>query len=453
MPEARSLTSDTVTLKIDRLTYGPDAIAKDSDGKAIFVSGGVPGDTVKAEIVEDAGRYAKARIVQIVEPSEARVKPPCPFVGVCGGCPWGTISYPVQQKAKRAHLTDSLVRIAHMDEERAEHLVAPCLSPSEPWGYRNKIELGFAARGPKSIIGMHAATGDSLIKVGSCPLLQKGSEKLVKAISGSVAYLANSHGLVFDRIGIRSSVRTRSVEVALWTAPSAFPRSRAAKFITDAAKVTSVVRVMTKGPTKARRIAGVETLAGKGFWSEKIGDHTMRVSAPSFFQVNTRGADALVRCVLDFLEPDEGDEAMDLYCGAGTFTLPLADRVSFVSAVESYGPAVRDLSRNLRDAHLENVDAIGGDAGREFPDTDADIIVVDPPRAGLAPSVIKQLSNQPARAIAYVSCDPATLARDIARFEEEDVFEAVKVQPVDLFPQSFHVETVCLLKRTRPSWR
>ena len=138
---------------------------------------------------------------------------------------------------------------------------------------------------------------------------------------------------------------------------------------------------------------------------------------------------------------------MDLYCGAGTFTLPLAERTSFVSAVESYGPAVRDLSRNLKDARLENVDAIGGDAGREFPDTDADIIVVDPPRAGLAADVVHQLSEQPARAIAYVSCDPATLARDIARFEEEGTFEAKKMQPVDLFPQSFHVETVTLLSR------
>ncbi len=140
---------------------------------------------------------------------------------------------------------------------------------------------------------------------------------------------------------------------------------------------------------------------------------------------------------------------MDLYCGAGTFTVPLAQRCDFVSAVESYGPAVRDLRRNLEDNRLDNVDAIGGDAGREFPDTDADIIVVDPPRAGLAPEVVEQLSDQPARAIAYVSCDPATLARDLARFVEAGVFSPVSVTPVDLFPQTFHVETVTILKRVR----
>ena len=142
----------------------------------------------------------------------------------------------------------------------------------------------------------------------------------------------------------------------------------------------------------------------------------MRVSAPSFFQVNTLGAEKLVELVMDALGPGEEDEAMDLYCGAGTFTLPLARRASFVSAVESYGPAVRDLRRNLESAGLDNVDAVGGDAKREFPDTDADLIVVDPPRAGLAEDVVRCLSDQPARSIAYVSCDPATLARDLARF-------------------------------------
>ena len=118
-----------------------------------------------------------------------------------------------------------------------------------------------------------------------------------------------------------------------------------------------------------------------------------------------------------------------------------------MSAVESYGPAVRDLRRNLEIAGLDNVDAVGGDAGLEFPDTDADIIVVDPPRQGLAPEVVEQLSSQPARAIAYVSCDPATLARDLARFAEHGTFEPTRVTPVDLFPQTFHVETVTLLSR------
>ncbi len=177
--------------------------------------------------------------------------------------------------------------------------------------------------------------------------------------------------------------------------------------------------------------------SGTGSWSELIGNELMRVSAPSFFQVNTKGAEKLVELVLSALDVRDSDEAMDLYCGAGTFTLPLARRAGFVSAVESYGPAVRDLRRNLEDVGLSNVDAIGGDAGQSFSDTDADVIVVDPPRAGLAPDAVKQLSEQSARAIAYVSCDPATLACDLRRFVAAGTFKPVSVTPVDLSPKHF----------------
>ena len=147
------------------------------------------------------------------------------------------------------------------------------------------------------------------------------------------------------------------------------------------------------------------------------------------------------------LDPQEDELAVDLYCGAGTFTLPLARRCDFVAAVEAYGPAVRDLRRNLEINKLDNVDVIGGDAVREFPDQDADVLVVDPPRAGLAPEAIDLIASTSARDVAYVSCDPATLARDLKRFVEEGTFSPVKITPVDLFPQTFHCETVVHLKR------
>jgi 23S rRNA (uracil1939-C5)-methyltransferase len=165
--------------------------------------------------------------------------------------------------------------------------------------------------------------------------------------------------------------------------------------------------------------------------------------------VNTQGAERLVDLMLELSDPKEADEAFDLYSGAGTFTLPLARRCDWVSAVEASGPAIRDLRRNLESAGIDNAKPIGGDAGREFPDTEADIIVVDPPRAGLAPEVVDKLSKQPARAIIYVSCDPATLARDIARFEKLGTYRAETIRPVDLFPQTYHVESVVKLTRAR----
>ena len=438
---------DKLQLTVERMGYSPDGIAHAEDGRAVFVTGAVPGDTVEAVVDSEAKSYLKAHVTNVLEPSASRVVPECPYAAVCGGCPWAAMSYETQATAKRDGVVDALVRIGHFDRERAEKLVRPIESPSAPWGYRNKVELDCVRRGNRLMLGMHMAGSDDVIKVDKCLLLSKRHVKDVKAVAGALSYFANSHDLDLERVGIRAAINTPELEIALWDRPGGFPRTQAAKIIGDAVKATSVVRVMQKGPEKARKIAGVEVLSGKGSWGEKISGEAMRVSAPSFFQVNTKGAEKLVELVLDGLDPKQDEEAMDLYCGAGTFTLPLARRTDFVSAVESYGPAVRDLRRNIDDAGLDNVDPIGGDAGLEFPDTDADVIVVDPPRAGLAEDVVTQLSDQPARAIAYVSCDPATLARDLARFEQIGTFEPVSVTPVDLFPQTFHVENVTILKR------
>ena len=436
-----------IELTCERMSYGPDAVARDEGGKTVFVAGGVTGDRVRAVVDREEDRWAHARVAEVLEPSADRVVPACPFAGACGGCPWAALSYPAQAAAKRAGVVDALTRIGHFSPERAEGLVAPLVTPSDQWGYRNKVELAVTRQNGRAVLGMHGRGEADVVRVKSCMLLDKAHAGAVKSVSGALAYLSNSHDLDLERVGIRVSRRTKDVEVALWDRPGAFPRAQAAKVLADALRPTSVVRVMQKGPAKARRIAGVECLSGAGSWGELVGEERMRVSAPSFFQVNTKGAEKLVELVMGALSPQEDEEAMDLYCGAGTFTLPLARRAGFVSAVESYGPAVRDLRRNLESAGLDNVDPIGGDAGREFPDTDADVIVVDPPRAGLAEDVVRRLSEQPARAIAYVSCDPATLARDLARFEAAGTFSPARVTPVDLFPQTFHVETVTLLQR------
>ncbi|NLQ13113.1 23S rRNA (uracil(1939)-C(5))-methyltransferase RlmD [Olsenella sp. KGMB02461] len=434
-------------LEVERFSYGPDSIAHAPDGRVVFVSGAVPGDIVEAQVTKETTRSLKAACTQVLEPSPYRVKSRCPYSEVCGGCPWASASYDFQLSAKRKNVVSSLVRIGRFGQEHAQRLAAPAQSCGDSWGYRNKIELAVGHQGQRTIVGMHPAKGTAPIKVDRCLLLDPVAEKLVKGVSGALSYVASSHQLELERVGIRASRRTRDIEVALWTSPGAFPRAHMAKVLGDAAKPTSVVRVLSKGPQKARKVSGVEVLSGTGSWSERILDETLRVSAPSFFQVNTKGADKLVNLVLEGLNPCEDDLAMDLYSGAGTFTIPLARRCAFVDAVESYGPAVRDLRRNLEMNSIDNGDPVGGDADREFPDSEADVIVVDPPRAGLAASVVEKLSRQPARAIAYVSCDPATLARDLERFGAQGVFEPVSVTPVDLFPQTFHIETVTILKR------
>lgn len=434
-------------LKIESMTYGADGLAHEANGKAVFVQGGVAGDVVEAEIVSNGKSFARARATKVIEPSPDRVQPPCPFVGICGGCSWGALSRPAQLAAKEENLRSALARIGKFSTDDIEHLVRPIHRSKDDWGYRNKIELAPTLVNGRTRLGMHGVDADKIVTVDACPLFDKQSPKAVKSVVGALNYLSGSHDLDLERVGIRSSRRTKALEIALWTPTGAFPRAQVARVLEDAVKPTSIVRVMSKGEKKARRVSKVEVLAGEGSWTENIAGGQMRLSAPSFFQVNTKAAEILVDLVMKALDPNPEELAVDLYCGAGTFTLPLARRCDYVAAVEAYGPAVRDLRRNLEINKLDNVDVIGGDAVREFPDQDADILVVDPPRAGLAPEAIELIASTSARDVAYVSCDPATLARDLKRFGDEGTFSPVEITPVDLFPQTFHCETVVHLKR------
>lgn len=434
-------------LTIDCMTYGPDGLARTEDGKAVFVSGGVTGDVVEADVVSSGKSFDRAVVTEVLERSSLRTRPICPFADVCGGCPWANLASDAQRAAKEDNLRSTLRRIGRFVDDEIERMVRPIRHAKDAWGYRNKIELAPSWEGGRFRLGMHGAHPDQIVKVDACPLFEKKFPRAVKSVAGALSYMGNSRDLGLERVGIRASRRTGAVEVALWTPTGGFPRAQVSRVLEDAVRPTSVVRVMSKGDRRARRVSGVEALAGEGSWTEKIDKGEMRLSAPSFFQVNTAAAEILIDLVMDALNPAEDEVAIDLYCGAGTFTLPLARRCAYVAAVEAYGPAIRDLRRNLEIAGLDNVDPIGGDAVREFPDEDADVLVVDPPRAGLDAAAIDLIASTSVRDVAYVSCDPATLARDLRRFVDEGSFEIVSATPVDLFPQTFHCETVAHLTR------
>jgi 23S rRNA (uracil1939-C5)-methyltransferase len=436
-----------VRLVIERLAYGGDAIAHLEDGRTAFVAGGVPGDTVEAEISADKGRFVNAALCEVIEASPDRVAPPCPYFGACGGCSWQHVSAEAQLRAKRDAVTDALKRIGGI--ANAEDLVAEAVPSRNDYGYRNKIELVVDPASSRPVLGFHRAGTDAVIPVENCMLLPKKLRRAPRALSGALRYLAGESDLGLVRVGLRTAANTKDTEIALWTSPGAFPRAAAAKTLGQAVTATSIVRVLTKGPSRERRIAGVEVLAGKGFWRERLAGIDFALSAPSFFQVNTPGAETLVGLVLDYLAPDGTDRVLDLYSGAGTFTLPLAQTAGEVVAVEASGPAVRDLRRNLESAQLW-AEVVGGDAAREVGSAGrCDLAVVDPPRSGLDPAVIEGLANEVRPGvIAYVSCDPATLARDTARLQESG-YTLTAATPVDLFPQTYHVETVARFERTK----
>jgi len=434
-----------VRLDIESLAYGGDAISHLEDGRTAFVRGGVPGDTVEAEVTDDHGRFVKAEAVRVLTPSPDRVEPPCPYFGVCGGCTWQHVSYAAQLDAKRRMVVDALTRIGHVSG--AEDLVDGTVASPARYGYRNKVELVVDSSTGRPRLGFHRAGSEEFVQVEECLLLPEKYRRAPKALGGALRYITGEQDFGLTRVALRVAANTRDVEIALWGAPGPFPRHPVAATLGQALRSTSLVRVLVKGPARERRIAGVEVLAGKGSWRERLLGTTMTVSAPSFFQVNTLAAEHLVSRAIDSLAPDGSDRVLDLFAGAGTFTLPLAERAGEVVAVEAASSAVRDLRRNLEDEGLW-ADVIGGDAVRELPDIGhVDLALVDPPRAGLHAQAVEALARTQATRIAYVSCDPATLARDTAALAASG-FTLARATPIDLFPQTYHVETLALFERS-----
>ena len=464
----------------------------------MFVGEGVPGDVVEVEVVKDAKRHCEARIVRVVKPSPLRVVPKCPFFNVCGGCPWMQVSYEGQLAAKRANVVEQLVRIGGKDRDLAEALVAEAIPSKRQFNYRNKIELHAAwtstapaatkttrtvsgpapfcpgqfrdrphsvpdafgtgpilsgtdlppaskSGGKQFRLGFHHPGTNDIVETKSCLVAAKAIEKSPAALRGALKYAQGNQDLGIFRVGVRSSTKTKSTEIALWTKPGPFPRARVASILQDSVKATSVVRVLAD-PGKARKIKGVEVLAGKGYWEEKLLGLTYRVSGPSFFQANTEQAETMINLALEGLAAGESPYCADLYCGAGTFTLPLAEHCAEVFAVESQASSVRDLRRNLE---LNNLfaEVIGGDSARELPELgELDGLVVDPPRVGLAESVPADIAATGVKRFAYVSCNPSTWARDVARIEDQG-YLLTSATPVDLFPQTYHIETVSIFER------
>ena len=444
-------------VKIERMGYGAEAVGHLASGKAVFVAGGAPGDTLALEVIEEKPSFARARIVRIEEPSACRVAPLWAEPSAAGVAPWQHLAYEAQLSAKAENVVAALTRTGGVDKDRAREIVRPCLGSKREWGYRNKVEMGAAFdEAGRFQLGFHEEGSPAVVASDTCPVAYKQIARAPKALRGALRFAQGADDLGIFRVGVRHSVRTHATEVAIWTRPSGFPRGHVANVLKGSFKATSIVRVMAD-PGKARKIKGVEVLDGKGFWEEQLLGFTFRVAAPSFFQVNTAQAEKLIACVIEGLGGrmgEDGPEGLDelyiadLYSGGGTFSIPLAAAGADVVAVEAASSSVRDLRRNA-DANGVDVDIIGGDAARELPELgELDALVVDPPRAGLADGVVESIARACPAHVAYVSCNPATWARDVARFEANG-YELVKAQPVDLFPQTYHVEVASIFDRKK----
>ncbi len=429
---------DRTRLTIQSLAHGGDGVSRLPDGRTVFVPYSCPGDEIVVTVTEDHGRWVRAAIDEIEVASPDRVRPPCPYFGTCGGCNWQHVAYPAQLAAKRQTLIDTLTRIGGITAPDVADAVP---SPAE-YGYRNKIELT-ASWGERPVLGFLRAHTNEVLAIDACPLLPKRSAKLPRSLAGAVRFVASrgAEGIV------RASVRVSSsgeVAVDLWTHPGPFPRAAAARVLAESVGARTVTRTIMRD-VERRDVSQVEVLVGSGAWHETLERDRYAVSAPSFFQVNTAAAISLRAHALDLLGVDGAMRVADLYAGAGTFTLPIARAAGEAVAVESSRFALADLRENLESAELD-ADVVPGDAAYALPDLGhLDAALIDPPRAGISDKAMRALESARIPRIVYVSCDPATLARDVARLAGAG-YSATRFVPIDLFPQTYHLETVALLE-------
>ena len=410
---------DTFTLQLTSIAHGGAALGR-HEGRVIFVPYALPGETARVVITEDKGRYGFARLVEVLEPSPDRVTPACPYFGLagCGGCQWQHIAYPAQLRFKAEIVADQLARIGKI----AAPIVRPTLPDGSGWAYRNHAQFHPA---PAGGLGFQAAASHDVVAVDECPILHPLLADLYAALDLDFEGLAR----LSLRAGTASGDRMLLFEMVDDLPPAL-----------EIDLPVSCVLLLSDG-----RHAN---LIGSNHITENVAGRTYRISAPSFFQVNTPQAGQLVRLALEYLDLQGGETVLDAYCGVGLFATHLAERAGLVVGIESSPAAVADLLENT--AEFDNVEVIEGPVEAVLPDLDVslDAAVMDPPRAGVDRFALDALvERRPARLV-YVSCDPATLARDAKRLARAG-YRLVEVQPVDMFPQTYHVESVALFTLDR----
>ncbi len=372
------------------MANGGDGIAR-RDGKAVFVPGAIPGDVAEVEIVETKKRFERGRLIEITEPSPSRVEPPCRFFGTCGGCSWQHADHRSQLEWKASTVTGQLRHLGGIDEVA----VRPILSPGEPYHYRNRIDLHIDRGRPALVRG----GSNELVPIDVCLL---ADEALVELFGR----LGDLRGV--ERVTLRTGVNTGETIVVL---DGELPLSS--------------------------DDWGVPFGGDDIVLHEMVADHVFQITGTAFFQNNTAGAEALVGLVAEAATIEAGDRVLDAYAGGGLFTATVTGAAGEVVAIESDGLALEDL---LVNTEVEVIEADVADGLAELP-ADWDVVIVDPPRVGLGPAVTGLLAELRPGVIASVSCDVASFARDASALVGAG-YVLEWVQPVDMFPQTPHIETV-----------
>lgn len=456
-----------VELEIDQAAFKGKGLAK-VNGLAVFVPNTMPGDVVSARIVKKRKNYREAKLLEMIHPSENRITPKCQHAEVCGGCSWQHVPYELQLAYKKEQVEDHIRRIAGLDTP-----VHDAIGSEKQFYYRNKMEYsisnkrwltqeeikseeyvddtGFAA-------GLHApGRFDKILNLNECHLQQKESFEILSFVKAFCLEHDIEPFDIFNKEGylrhvmIRTAHHTDDFMVNLVTFKD---EPETMSLLTEALLkafpfITTVVNNVNDqhNPTSVGRFEKV--YHGPGFIVDKIGDLEFEIHPNAFFQTNTAGAERLYQVAADFAEIRQDDVVYDLYCGVGTLSLFLSKKARSVIGIELVDVAIENARNNAQTNGIDNAHFVLGDMkevfNQEIVDTygPPDVLITDPPRAGMHPDVVQRLCELKIPRIVYVSCDSSTMARDLKLLSETYTIE--QVQPVDMFPQTYHVEAVAQL--------
>jgi 23S rRNA (uracil1939-C5)-methyltransferase len=447
---------EELELRVDSLAYGGSGVTR-HDGFVVFVRGGVPGDDVRARVTKVKRGFAEGVVTDVVRPSSSRVEAPCPHFGVCGGCRFQDLAYDVQVTEKERQVRDALVRIGRFEDPPLEPIV-PAVSH---YGYRNKLEYSFTRTSDGVDLGFHrAGRWDEVIGIDVCLL----TTDVGNAIRDAVRDWAREEGLEpYDQatgtgylrhLVVREGRHTGQALVVLVTAPGErFETGYFVDVLRRFAEVRSIHWAINDTPAEQTNLP-TKLLWGDEAIEEEMLGLRFRVRPSAFLQTNTEMAERLYELAREYAGLTGSENVYDLYCGTGTIGLALAESAASVWGLEISEEAVACAIENAELNGIENAHFFAGNVGQTIEELreeagDPDVVVVDPPRAGLAGKALRRTGALGASRIVYVSCNPTTLASDLQVLRDEYGYVLDRCRPMDMFPHTPHVESVSALSLPR----